>query len=61
MRRNGSAISSLVQCHNIPEVMTKKPQLWPTCKAHDAQEWQRHFKPRATPQMGYSCGFFYQR
>ncbi len=36
----------------------KKPQVWSSCKAHDATAWQRHVERRATPQMGRTCGFF---
>jgi hypothetical protein len=35
----------------------KKSQVWSSCKAHEAMEWQGHFKPHATPQMGRTCDF----
>jgi len=36
----------------------QKSQVWSSCKAHDAMEWQRHFERDATPQMGRNCGFW---
>jgi hypothetical protein len=45
-----SAILCVIQ---VPQ----KPQVWSSCKAHDAMEWQRHFERHATPQMGRNCGF----
>jgi hypothetical protein len=41
-------------------MVPKKPQVWSSCKAHDAMEWQRHFERHATPQMGRNCGFWDQ-
>jgi hypothetical protein len=38
-------------------MVPQKPQVWSSCKAHDAMEWQRHFERNATPQMGRNCGF----
>jgi hypothetical protein len=38
-------------------MVPQKPQVWSSCKAHDAMEWQRHFERHATPQMGRNCGF----
>jgi len=39
-------------------MVPQKPQVWSSCKAHDAMEWQRHFERHATPQMGRNCGFW---
>jgi hypothetical protein len=39
-------------------MVPQKPQVWSSCKAHDAVEWQRHFERHATPQMGRNCGFW---
>jgi len=36
----------------------KKPQMWPRCQARGATQWHRHFKRRAMPEMGRTCGFF---
>jgi hypothetical protein len=41
-------------------MVSQKPQVWSSCKAHDAMEWQRHFERHATPQMGRNCGFWDQ-
>jgi hypothetical protein len=41
-------------------MVPQKPQVWSSCKAHDATEWQRHFERHATPQMGRNCGFWDQ-
>jgi hypothetical protein len=35
-------------------MVPQKPQVWSSCKAHDAMEWQRHFERHATPQMSTS-------
>jgi hypothetical protein len=42
-------------------MVPQKPQVWSSCKAHDAMEWQRHFERHATPQMGRNCGFWVNR
>jgi hypothetical protein len=42
-------------------MVPQKPQVWSSCKAHDAMEWQRHFERHATPQMGRNCGFWAER
>jgi hypothetical protein len=39
-------------------MVPQKPQVWSSCKAHEAMEWQRHFELHATPQMGRNCGFW---
>jgi hypothetical protein len=39
-------------------MVPQKPQVWSSCKAHDAMEWQRHFERHSTPQMGRNCGFW---
>jgi hypothetical protein len=39
-------------------MVPQKPQMWSSCKAHDAMEWQRHFERHETPQMGRNCGFW---
>jgi hypothetical protein len=54
-------IQPFTDSFHLTQMVPQKPQVWSSCKAHDAMEWQRHFERHATPQMGRNCGFWAQR